>query len=309
MIKVQDEKALSKLAVEHFFHLLAHIQTPKKKDLETDIDSFFQRTKCCKKKRFIDLIAGDPKFLKHLMKNHNRSLKKNRFSQRLKDLYNNNFSLRNRTLGGKGPTYNSIALLDKLELRVCPFCNRNYIYNIRKKSGEAFKLSQTDHFYPQDKFPYLAMSFFNLIPSCLQCNFLKNNKKIKVHPYDSVDSHHLKFTVDISLEDTELSLTRCLPNDLKIKASSIFKKNNETLYLDELYRGHIDYVNELLLNIEFYNEGNFVEIQTVLGGLNFTHSEMNRILFGNYTAEEDFNKRPLSKLTYDILKQFNIETG
>jgi hypothetical protein len=33
-------------------------------------------------------------------------------------------------------------------------------------------MPEIDHFYPKDKYPFLAVSFFNLIPSCLTCNGL-----------------------------------------------------------------------------------------------------------------------------------------
>ncbi|MFX8327742.1 hypothetical protein ABTL71_18955, partial [Acinetobacter baumannii] len=49
----------------------------------------------------------------------------------------------------------------------CPYCNRSYIYYISRRKEIK---PQIDHFFPKSKYPFLAMSFYNLIPSCQTCN-------------------------------------------------------------------------------------------------------------------------------------------
>lgn len=308
MIKVKNNSQLSVYAAEHHNHVYTHMQKRTvNKQVIKDVDSFFKKTKCCSKKTFKDLICGDVKFLRHLISKHNTGLKR-ATGNRLKNLYLNVFSLRSKELGQKGNKYNSSSLVDKLELRVCPFCNRNYIFNIKLKNEPQYKLSQTDHFFPKDARPYLAMSFFNLVPSCLQCNFVKNNSDVKGHPFELLNSHSVKFKLDYSLGDVTDSLIKCSPDDLVIRVTRSLSSNARVFYLKQLYKNHIDYVNDLLMNIEFYDEGYFEEIKLILkDDVNLSVSDMNRILFGNYTSEEDFNKRPLSKLTHDILKQFSID--
>ena len=55
-------------------------------------------------------------------------------------------------------------VLNSLNLSVCPYCNRQYIFGTdnNRKVGAQF-----DHFYSKSKYPYLALSFYNLIPVCL----------------------------------------------------------------------------------------------------------------------------------------------
>lgn len=85
-------------------------------------------------------------------------------------------------------------LLRSLKVRVCPYCNRIYTTTLPTKeeleqedSGEPFETTRAtyDHFYGKAQYPYLALSLFNLVPSCNICN---NNKESKdeeiIYPYD-----------------------------------------------------------------------------------------------------------------------------
>lgn len=73
---------------------------------------------------------------------------------------------------GKGETKR--LLFDKadhvkgLNLRICPYCGRSFIYSV-EENGTTVK-PQVDHFLPKSKYPYLALSYFNLIPVCQTCN-------------------------------------------------------------------------------------------------------------------------------------------
>lgn len=61
----------------------------------------------------------------------------------------------------------------QLGVRVCPYCNRMYTTTL---FGEDKIRPDFDHFYPKSKYPYLAVSLFNLIPSCSMCNKRKGDK-------------------------------------------------------------------------------------------------------------------------------------
>lgn len=61
----------------------------------------------------------------------------------------------------------------QLGVKVCPYCNRMYTTTL---FGEHRIRPDFDHFYPQSKYPYLAVSLFNLIPSCSMCNRKKSNE-------------------------------------------------------------------------------------------------------------------------------------
>lgn len=63
-------------------------------------------------------------------------------------------------------------LQEQLDVKVCPYCNRMYTTTLFGESGIR---PDFDHFYPRSKYPYLAVSLFNLIPSCSMCNRKKGN--------------------------------------------------------------------------------------------------------------------------------------
>lgn len=78
--------------------------------------------------------------------------------------------------------------------RACPYCNQTMVRvpKLEKNSSAeriASALLDIDHFVPQVRCPYLALSFFNLIPSCHPCNSnLKGKLDFRhtshVHPFE-----------------------------------------------------------------------------------------------------------------------------
>lgn len=57
-----------------------------------------------------------------------------------------------------------------LDVKVCPYCNRCLIEPIDDGNGKRTVVGELDHFYCKSKYPYLAVSLYNLVPSCGICN-------------------------------------------------------------------------------------------------------------------------------------------
>lgn len=57
-----------------------------------------------------------------------------------------------------------------LDIDVCPYCNRSLIAPIDEGTGKKTATGELDHFYCKSRYPYLAISLYNLIPSCGICN-------------------------------------------------------------------------------------------------------------------------------------------
>jgi hypothetical protein len=83
--------------------------------------------------------------------------------------------------------YCGYDLARALKVNTCPYCNRNYTVTV----GQLKRVTRPDfdHFFPKGAYPLLALSFYNLIPSCLVCNrSVKNQKSIVygkfLHPYE-----------------------------------------------------------------------------------------------------------------------------
>ena len=61
-------------------------------------------------------------------------------------------------------------------LRYCPYCNADPVYATRIK--EQSVRSDLDHFFPKEKFPFLAVTLHNLVPACSRCNrLLKSDRR------------------------------------------------------------------------------------------------------------------------------------
>src|SRR5690606_28834361 len=76
-------------------------------------------------------------------------------------------------------------LANLLDQHTCTYCNREYIF-IYKKKGKGM-VPQFDHWFAKKDYPLLALSFYNLIPSCATCNTIKSstpfNLRDHLHPY------------------------------------------------------------------------------------------------------------------------------
>lgn len=101
--------------------------------------------------------------------------------------------------------------------RMCPYCHGSHInYH---GAGDGRMRPALDHFYPESKYPYLAISLYNLIPSCYQCN---SSIKCSEDPYERLAPHPFEFVeaeVTFSL-NPKLSRTSSITDEVIIKIHS-----------------------------------------------------------------------------------------
>lgn len=177
-----------------------------------------------------------------------------------------------------------------------------------KKIGGKKARPQFDHFYPKSKYPYLALSFYNLVPSCAVCNLAKSDNlricREGINPYSDGFPNDCRFTID--------TIEKCVlvgnSKEWKISLPPKGKHQHhvDTLLLGDLYSQHKDYVEEIVFKAQAYNDDCYAGLLDSFSGLGLTPNEMNRLIFGNYIAPAEYGKRPLSKLTADILHQLGI---
>lgn len=92
--------------------------------------------------------------------------------------------------------WGAYELLNELKITTCPYCNRQYIHTYISENGKT--RADIDHFYPKSKYPFLAVSLYNFIPSCHTCNssfkgsidFYKNKA---IYPYKEEFGQDAKF--------------------------------------------------------------------------------------------------------------------
>jgi len=196
---------------------------------------------------------------------------------------------------------NNNWLIKELGITVCPYCNRDFINN-RGNSTAA----QVDHFYPRSKYPLFAVSIYNLIPSCYACNHIKFNNIIDVSPYDK------NFSFNDSLKFSYIPLSYDYIYDLsqikiKIKCKNEISKNVKIMKIDKAYEVHADYVQELIIKSKIYNKTQIKEYLTAYPNLFMSREDVLRTVYGNYIKENELGKRPLAKLTKDILDEIGVE--
>lgn len=200
-------------------------------------------------------------------------------------------------------TYNKIDnawLIEELKITVCPYCNRNFINNLGNLTS-----AQLDHFYPRSKYPIFALSLCNLIPSCYSCNNKKSKKEIDVSPYDE----GFNFNEAIKFSYSPISynyLNDHTQLEIDMEYNNQISSNINEMGIKEAYKLHTDYVQELIKKVEVYNNLKIDELLNNYNGLFSSKEEIIRSVFGNYIDEKEIGKRPLAKLTKDILKELGI---
>jgi len=194
--------------------------------------------------------------------------------------------------------YSRYDFVKLFKLKSCPYCNRNYIFTIDSKTNRL--RAEIDHFYPKSKYPFLALSFYNLIPSCQVCNHTKSNN----------DTKSLRTPYEINKNDFQFSFNpiKIDKNEINLLLTEEFQEFDTLFKLNELYKQHDDIVNEL--QVKFFHEHTRKHFEllakTFNNQLKFNTDEVYNIITCTYYYERDYHKRPLSKLVGDIVKnEFN----
>ena len=106
-----------------------------------------------------------------------------------------------------GHKITSYLLAKKLNRNTCTYCNRLYTNTVieidkttsRVNDKTRITRPQFDHWFSKSKYPALALSFYNLIPSCSVCNSsikgdTEFNLKTHVHPYKKEKDQNFTFS-------------------------------------------------------------------------------------------------------------------
>lgn len=194
----------------------------------------------------------------------------------------------------EGEIYNSKELVRGLGIKVCPYCNRQYI-----TSGEK-NLATIDHFYSQSKYPIFAISFYNLIPCCATCNRLKREREINIlNPYNKTFKNDIvNFSLVLKQYHGYLK-----ESDLKIILKSEYDYA-KVFGLQTVFDDHLDYVLEIINKKMIFTDDFIKEINERFSDiLNLGDNTLYSFLIGNYLLDGQLSLRPLAKITQDILNQ------
>lgn len=254
--------------------------------------------------KFEKTYYADMEKYKGTLNKHRGKTKYGKFKKKMTSLYDN--FMKDEGKDGKA---NGVWLTQRLGIKTCPYCNRQYTFTIKQSTTHPSIRPQFDHFLPKSKYPLLALSFYNLIPACSECNRIKGNKEVDIYPYnDDFDSNGLKFKVGMRDKSSNIVVKALDTSDFEIFIENGDKNKNVTgLGLTELYNEHKDYVAEIIQKCQAYNTNYYKTLIQTYRGMNMSESDIHRMIWSAYIDDGKQGRRPLSKLTRDILDQFNIK--
>jgi hypothetical protein len=208
------------------------------------------------------------------------------------------------------------------DFTTCYYCNKDLILNFNApKKTSTFQL---DHFYDKGKYPYLALSFYNLIPSCSTCNSSKvkgskdcfkhdtrvgefENEVCKIPNHKDFDfDKKVKFKLFMTESCKDLNIKNKENIDIKLKEhySNEYDKYIEVFKLNERYQAHKDIVFEMIKNTELYPESRLKELQDLTG---IPYQQIKQDIFNLIDDDVDLSKQPFSKLIRDMSDELGLK--
>jgi len=208
---------------------------------------------------------------------------------------------------------------EKIGVKICPYCNRSYVFTLK---GENVR-PQYDHFFPKSKYPYLALSMYNLVPCCSICNSAKsdentydalNNEETYIYPFRDEYGNQINFRlagqnklVLWTGNANEYNITIVENSGVDEKLLTRCKKTIKDLRLEKLYNKHNDYIRDIIYKAYVYNDEYFSGLVKNFPMLFSNEHDAKNFTYMNYLDEENWDKRILSKLTHDIIEDYKIE--
>jgi hypothetical protein len=240
------------------------------------------------------------------------------FKVQTKEFYDRFFEIFDYDSFVKGnDVWGAYQLTKSLDCNVCPYCNKNYIHTIQAVTGKS--RPELDHYYPKSRLPFLALSLYNLIPSCHTCNSSYKGSidfynKNHIHPYKDNLTEMIEFIIDITNNDSSGDVIPAVDDfaiNIEINTTDDTNKvkilnSIETFLIKEQYNLHKDIAREILQRIVYYNESRLIELNNFFAEdedkveVLELHEETKKFVLGNYVENELLGKRTLSKFTRDI---------
>lgn len=193
--------------------------------------------------------------------------------------------------------YNLSAMIN---MDTCPYCNINYTHTIIA-SDKNISRPDFDHFFIKSKYPLLAISFYNLIPSCKTCNStlkgdIDTTLEKNIHPYIENFGNDGKFDFKYAAINNPIIKIRVLGTKAQQKK---INGNKKVFRLEDVYNTHKNVLSELLLRLAAYNEEYIKNIATQF---KWNPEDLYQFVFGTYFSEDIFYKKPFSKMIKDIVE-------
>ena len=210
--------------------------------------------------------------------------------------------------------YSAYTLANNLDIPTCPYCSRMYTKTVimdEKINSTIKKVTRPtfDHWFPKAKYPLLALSFYNLVPSCHVCNCgVKGKNEFRLHthfhPYHNPERHNkLDYSFSYELSEYNKHVFKM------VTVNPLLKTSIEAFKLKEIYETHEDEIKDLVDLRNAYSQEYLQELKKAFPGSKLSDEEIYRFAFGTYLDEDKFDRRPLSRMKRDILKELGVLGG
>ena len=201
---------------------------------------------------------------------------------------------------------------NNFNFRTCFYCNKDFINNFEENIDKLISTFQLDHFYDKGTYPYLALSFYNLIPSCPTCNSskvkgtqncFKTCKAPNDKNFDFENKVKFKLLLDTNCKNLHIKEKEDIDTPLKEQFSNEYDKYIEIFKLNERYKAHKDIVYEMITKAEQYPQSRLEELQDLTG---IPFQQIKKDIFNLIDENEDLSKKPFSKLIKDISEELGL---
>lgn len=200
---------------------------------------------------------------------------------------------------------NNYLLAEYLNQHTCNYCNREYIFVYKRSGRGKGMVPQFDHWFSKTDYPLLALSFYNLIPSCATCNTIKGTSPLNLtehlHPYVDTD-----IASSYSFSFLQLSINK---SQIIFKNNSLLRKKGidtvKALNLELIYQGHADKELQDLIDLRYKYSTNYLNIllEKTFPDIEISKEERYRLIFGIEIEAESYHKRIFSKFKNDIISE------
>jgi hypothetical protein len=212
--------------------------------------------------------------------------------------------------------YYAYHLTGFLQVNVCPYCNRMSIITHEGESGNI--RPDLDHWLLQSEFPYLAISLYNLIPSCGPCNggFKKKTifkKSDHIHPYAEGYEKEYTFKYNSVLApgkiraETDFTLSIKPENGIPVDIEHKGRNSIEVFDIEGVYNKQKNVALEVFHHYQDFNE-EWIQYElkrkdkTTGNPVYRDRKHLIEHKFSLKTNVEDYGTREHAKLKMDIAK-------
>lgn len=208
-------------------------------------------------------------------------------------------------------TYQYIQAMIQNGLRYCPYCNCHQLEAYKTSDGKEHK-GPLDHFYDKARYPYLALSIYNLIPVCDRCNHEKLSAPVSLNTHSHPFADDFHGLVEFSASGEPLDVL--FPAQRKCTVALRSKQKKRSLAALKLAQD-VELINRYnaedggLIAHDILTKGERYRIWTIRDYLSLakfkriTVSEVYEEEFGVKPDGADINIRQYGKLRYDLMPQ------